>query len=145
MPCSCLYENVQKQKSDPVLVYQKENKNSSLNGKNKNVELEVEAAPLVHMEPPVVLVTPAHTLLTPSSLSRAAPVGLRGGIQRHRARAVDTQTSVPIPETSGKVTIDNIVVVVKDKVTNPLEPAGDDDGDPIEDCQAATGLNEDIV
>ena len=131
-------------KTDPVLVYQKENKSSSLNGKNKNAELEVEA-PLVHMEHPVVLVTPAHTLLTPASLSRAAPVGLRGGIQRHRARAVDTQTLVPIPETSGEVTIDNIVVVVKDKVTNPLEPAGDDDGDPIEDCQAATGLNEDIV
>ena len=53
---------------------------------------------------------------------------------------MDTQISVLIPETSGKVTIDNIVVVVKDKVTNPLEPAGDDDGDPIEDC-----LNEDIV
>ena len=122
-----------------MLVYQKENNNSFLNAKNKHVELEVEAAPLVHMEPPVVLVTPANTLLTPASLSRAVPVCLRGEIQRNRARAVDTQTLVPIPETSGEVTIDNTEVVVKDKVTNPLEPAGDDVGDPIEDCQGAAG------
>ena len=52
-----------------MLIYQKENKNSSQNGKNKNVELEVEVAPLVYMEPLVVLVTPAHTLLAASSLS----------------------------------------------------------------------------
>ena len=58
---------------------------------------------------------------------------------------MDTHTLVPIPETSGEVTIDNTEVVVKDKVTNPLEPASDVDGDPIEDRQGATGLNEDIV
>ena len=58
---------------------------------------------------------------------------------------MDTQISVLILETSGKVTIDYSFVVVKDKVTNPLKPAGDDDGGPIEDCQAATGQNEGIV
>ena len=44
---------------------------------------------------------------------------------------------------SGEVTIANIVGVVKDKVFyKPLEPAGDDDSDPIEDRQEATGLND---
>ena len=52
------------------------------------IELEVEA-PLVHMGHPVVLVTLFHTLLTPAFSSGAAPDGLRGGIQRYRARTVD--------------------------------------------------------
>ena len=57
---------------------------------------------------------------------------------------MDTQTLVPIPETSGELAIDNTEVVVKDKVLNPLEPASNVEGDLIEDRQGATGLNEDI-
>ena len=49
--------------------------------------------------------------------------------------------SVPILETSGEVTIANLVGVVKDKVFyKPLEPA-DDNSDPKEDPKEATGLN----
>ena len=60
--------------------------------KNKNVELDVKVAPLVHLEYPVVLVTPAHTLLALALLSSGAPVGLRRGIQRHRAEAMFLET-----------------------------------------------------
>ena len=51
--------------------------------KNKNVELDVEVAPLVHLEHPVTMVNPVLTLLALGLLSRGAPVDMRGGIQRH--------------------------------------------------------------
>ena len=87
------------------------------------------------------MVTLFHTLLTPAFSSGAAPDGLRGGIQRYRARTVDSQRLVPILEMSGEVTIANIVGVVKDKVFyKPLEPA-DDNSDP-KDPEEATGLND---
>ena len=68
---------------------------------------------------------------------------LHGGIQRYEARIVDSQRSATFLETSGKVTIANIVgVVKKDKVFyKPLEPA-DDNSDPKEDPKEATGLND---
>ena len=66
-----------------MVVYQKEKKILPSMEKNKNVELYVEVAPLVHLEHPVAMVNPVLTLLALSLLSRGAPIDIRGGIQRH--------------------------------------------------------------
>ena len=113
--------------------------------KNKNHELDVVVALLVHLEHPAIMANPVLTLLALAFSLRGASVHMWGGISEALC------WSWGPPEVSSylgavrEVAIDYTPIVVKDLVLKLLEPTIDEGGDLTEDCQRATGYNEDIV
>ena len=113
--------------------------------KNKNHELDVVLLCLYIWS----TLPPWLTLSSPSLFSvfslRGAPVDMRGGISEALS------WSWGPPEVSSylgavrEVAIDYTPIVVKDLFLKLLEPTIDEGGDLTEDCQRATGYNEDIV
>ena len=91
------------------------------------------------------MANPVLTLLALALSISGASVHMRGGISEALC------WSWGPPEVSSylgavrEVASDYTPVVVKDLVLNLLEPTIDEGGDLTEDCQRATGYNEDIV